>query len=189
MNNKILSAALEKSADTDFDARFVMSSTSLDRDQDTIDKAALAANAGKRLIALYAHKHDQPIGFWENVRMVGEKLVGDLKIASTNLGLMLKQLLAEDVPLAASIGFVGSATFNKEGGLHYKSIDIMECSLVAVPANPDAQRIAKSFGVDLKSFEEQPCSPASGLSSAAIAAISKARRAQATANLTVRKRK
>jgi len=169
----------------DYDARFVLSSTGVDRDRDTIDKEALKANAGKRLIALFAHKHDQPVGFWKNVRLEGEKLVGELKIASTNLGLMLKQLIADDVPLAASIGFVGKGGPNEAGGFHFTAIDIFECSIVSVPSNPDAMRIAKKFGVDLQSFEIAPM-PTSGPSPAVVAALAKARRSRADANLLLR---
>jgi HK97 family phage prohead protease len=168
---------------------FVLSSSDVDRDDDTISADALknAITGKKTLITLWQHKQDQPIGFWENLRVEGKRLLGDLRLASTNLGLMVKQLLDDDVPLGASIGFMGSGEWDeKRNGINWKDIELFECSVVSVPANPNAMRIAKSFGVDLSSFEASP-SPASGQTEAAsAAAISKARSAVARANLTMR---
>lgn len=162
-----------------------MSSTAMDRDRDTIDPKAYKANIGKKLIALWQHKSDQPIGFWENLKLQGPDLIGDLKVASTNLGMMIKQLLAEDVPLGASIGFRGNGVPNNNGGIHFTELDLMECSVVSVPANERAIQIAKNFGVDFSSFEEDT-SAESGLA-AAPAAIVNARKTIARVNLVRRK--
>lgn len=180
-----ITVQVEKSSSSKYDARFVMSATGLDRHQDTIDVEAYGPSLGKKLIALWQHKSDQPFGFWENLRLEGEKLVGDLKTAGTNLGLMVKQLIADEVPLGASIGFMGSGVPNKLGGIHWEELELMECSIVSVPAHPEAMQIAKSFGIDLRSLEEGT-SAASGLA-ASSDAIKKARRAVARANLERRK--
>jgi HK97 family phage prohead protease len=185
---KSLTATIEKSAGTS--GTFVLTSSDLDRDDDRIAKEAIAkaARDKQKLLCLWQHKRDQPIGSWENLRMQGNKLLGDLRLAATNLGLMVKQLLDEDVPLAASIGFMGTGQFNDMGGIDYREIELLECSVVSVPANAQATRIAKSFGFDLKSFEEEAALPASGLSDAAQAALQKARRSIANANLEMRKK-
>lgn len=182
---KHFAVRVEKSKSSNYDARFVMSSTAEDRDKDTIDPAVYKAHIGKKLIALWQHKSDQPIGFWENLKLQGQDLVGDLKVASTNLGLMVKQLLEEEVPLGASIGFRGRGMPNNAGGIHFTELDLMECSVVSVPANARAIQIAKSFGVDLQSLEEDT-SAKSGLT-AAPAAIVNARKTIARVNLVRRK--
>ena len=77
-------------------------------------------------------------------------MVGDLKISGTNLGKMIKQLIADGVPLGASIGFVGDGKRNEKGGVHFTSLKLLECSVCSIPAHPRAMQIAKSF--DLEEF-------------------------------------
>ena len=148
MTTKHLPVLIEKSASVDYDARFVMSASTPDRVKDTIAKNAYEQNVGKKIIALWQHDPDKPMGYWENVKMQGDKLVGDLKISSTNLGNMIKQLIQDDVPLGASIGFRGAGNNNKEGGIHFTKVDIFETSVVSIPAHPRAMQIAKSFGLE-----------------------------------------
>lgn len=156
MENNQLEVTIEKAASSDFDARFVMSATSPDRVKDTIEESAYGPNLNQKLIALWQHDHNQPLGYWENLRVEAGKLLGDLKIASTNLGQMVKTLIADGVPLGASIGFRGRGEPNNKGGTHFKEIQLMECSVVSVPAHPRAMQIAKSFGIDLPAGEVEP---------------------------------
>jgi HK97 family phage prohead protease len=149
MHTKHLDVTIEKAASSEFDARFVMSATSPDRVKDTIEESAYAASIGKRIVALWQHDSDKPFGYWENLQVKSGKLIGDLKAAGTNLGQMIKQLIADGVPLGASIGFRGTGEPNKIGGIHFKSIELLECSVVSVPAHPMAMQIAKSYGIDL----------------------------------------
>ena len=149
MEEKQIPVVIEKSNSSGFDAQFVMSATSPDRVKDTIEESAYKPNLGKKLIALWQHNSSQPIGYWENLRVEAGKLIGDLKVSSINLGQMVKQLIADGVPLGASIGFQGNGEQNKQGGIHFREITLLECSVVSVPAHPKAMQIAKSFGFDL----------------------------------------
>jgi HK97 family phage prohead protease len=149
METKHLAVTIEKAASSEYDARFVMSATSPDRVKDTIDESAYKSNIGKKIIALWQHNSDQPFGYWHNLRVESGKLIGDLKAAGTNLGEMIKILIRDGVPLGASIGFRGKGEDNKLGGTHFKQIDILECSIVSVPAHPLAYQIAKSFGIEI----------------------------------------
>lgn len=146
-----LHAEIIKSSDPAYDAAFVMSAAEKDRVGDTIDPEAyrqIEANTG-RLIALWQHKADQPIGYWESLKATGSRLTGRIKFASTPLARIAKQLIGDGVPLGASIGFRGAGEPNKHGGIHYKAIELLECSVVSVPAHPRAYQIAKSFGMSL----------------------------------------
>lgn len=149
---------VEKASGADYDARFVMSAASPDRVRDTIDPDSFDAIAakGERLIALFNHQADKIIGYWSGLERKGDKLTGGLKFAGTNIAQMVRQLVADGVPLGASIGFRAKATENKHGGLHYTDLDLLECSVVATPAHPRAVQIAKSFGIEL------PCLATSG---------------------------
>lgn len=159
-----------------FDARFIMSAATVDRDKDTIDPKAYGPTIKRRkILALFNHDPDRPIGYWANMQGVDDTLTGYIKLAGTNLGQMLKALLDDDVPLGASIAFRGGGKPNSMGGVHFDAMDIFECSIVAIPAHPRAQRIAKSFGIDLssKSGLYVPA-PVSGLKAASIAKARKA---------------
>jgi HK97 family phage prohead protease len=148
---KILHASVEKAAAPDFDARFILSASTPDRVNDTIDPAAYdkAAKSSEKLVALFNHDPDRPVGYWTKLARAGDTLTGYIKFASTNLGKMLKQLLADGVPLGASIGFMGKGERNQFGGLHFKEITILETSIVSSPAHPRAVEIAKSFNIPL----------------------------------------
>jgi HK97 family phage prohead protease len=203
LQKKTFAVGLQKASSEGYDASFVMSSTGLDRDGDRISKAALEAQVGKRPIALWQHRTDQVLGTWENVRLLGNKLVGDLKIAGTNLGMMVKALLADNVPLSASIGFMGTGDYDEERrGINWKEIELLECSVVSVPANADAQRrelaarIAKSFDIDpsvvVDEFEEEPSSKirkSSDANRTAEAVLANAKRQLAQTNLYMRNRR
>lgn len=172
-------------AETDgYDATFVMSAGSPDRVNDTIDPEAYKPNLGKKLIALWQHKDDQPMGFWDNLRVVGDNLLGDLKVSATNLGTMIRQLIADGVPLGASIGFSGSGELNKIGGIHFTELELYECSIVSVPAHPLATQLAKHFDSSQSSADDEA---ASGHDRSE-AVIRKAKAAILSANRQLRKR-
>lgn len=146
-----LPLTLKKSPDSAFDARFVLSASSPDRLKDTIDPAAYAPNLGKKLIALWQHDRENPIGYWDNLKVEAGKLVADIKLVPSQLGQFVKMLLDTGVPLGASIGFRGKGEPLDNGGFHFTEIDLMETSIVSVPAHPRAVQIAKQFGITLPS--------------------------------------
>ena len=188
MQTKHIDVVIEKAASADYDARFVMSASSPDRVNDTISPKAYDPNLNKKLIALWQHDAEKPVGYWENMRVEAGKLIGDLKVASTNLGLMIKQLIADGVPLGASIGFKGKGERNEKGGIHFTAIELMECSVVSIPAHPRAMQIAKSLDmqefIDTLSDGEDDVA-ASGLNGEEV--LAKSRAAVLAANLTLRK--
>lgn len=160
---KHFAVTVEKSADPEFDARFVMSAATPDRVKDTIEPSAYKSAAKiDKLIALWQHDPDRPIGFWTNLKADGDRLVGHIKLASTNLAQMVKQLIADGVPLSSSIGFRGKGEPNDIGGIHFKTLELLECSVVSVPAHPRAVQIAKNFGL-VSVIDAQPDAAQSGI--------------------------
>lgn len=181
MDKKNLFVQIQKA---DRDGQWILGASARDRVDDTIApeafRNALKAVGGK-LIALWQHNSDNPIGYWDNLKEKGGQLIGDLKMADTNLGRMIRKLLEHGTPLGASIGFRGlDGEPNEFGGFHYKEIALFETSIVSVPCQPAAVQIAKSFGFTPESLEIQ--GPAPGATSGADpiqisrAAIEKARR-------------
>lgn len=140
--------------------RWIMGASAKDRQNDTISADAFKnaiADVGGKLITLWQHQAAQPIGFWENLEFKAGQLIGDLKLSAVNLAAMVKQLLDDDVPLGASIGFRGlDGEYNEFGGIHYTEIELLETSIVSVAAQPAAQRIAKQYGIPLDRLSVEP---------------------------------
>lgn len=154
---KSLPVTIEKATSAEYDARFVMSASAPDRVADTIEPSAYRSAARqKKLVALWQHDPDRPIGYWTNLKAESDRLTGDIKFASTDLAQMAKTLIDDGVPLGASIGFRGKGEPNKSGGINFKEIELLECSVVSVPAHPLAQQIAKRFGLDLEAGKPLP---------------------------------
>ena len=193
MQNKQFNVKLQKSVSDDFDARFIISASTPDRVGDTITPSAydkaIKRVAGK-LPALFNHDPEKIAGFWANLRREGDTLVADLKLATTNIGRMLKAAIDSGVPMSSSIGFRGAGTPNKKGGVEFNDLELLECSLCMIPAHPRAIQIAKSFGMDPEEFidtlsDGEDDVAASGLNLDEI--LQKSRAATLAANLTLRK--
>lgn len=146
-----LTGQIKAAADKQYTATFVISAVDGDRVNDLIELDALKANAGKTIPALFAHAHDKIVGAWENLRIEGDKLVADLRCASTKYGKAVQAWMDESIPLMSSIGFSGQGKRNSKGGTTFGSIDIYEASIVAVGMNRNAVRIkaiADEFGIE-----------------------------------------
>jgi phage head maturation protease len=95
------------------------------------------------------------VGTWKNVRVDSGKLVGDLTLATTNLARMAKQLLDDGVLKAVSVGFriIDWESRDPENdpdgwkGWVIKKAELLETSLVSVPAQPQALLVSKKFGL------------------------------------------
>ena len=139
----------EKSATT-----FVMSNASVDRMGDTIDPMGWdLKNFNKNPIALFNHCYDMPIGKWANVRVEDGNLMGDLELAESGTSELvdtIRSLVDQRILSAVSVGFAATEYEFGETGIDFKKQELMECSLVSVPANPQAIAVARSFGCDIK---------------------------------------
>lgn len=156
MIEKQLTVTITKADDND-DGQWIMAAASPDLVNDTIEPSAFVDAIKKisgKLIALWQHDRHQPIGYWHDLKYKAGQLIGSLKLSDTNLGKMIKQLLSDDVPLGASIGFRGEGDYNDLGGINFTAIELFETSIVSVPAQPKAQRILKSFGVTIPLSED-----------------------------------
>ena len=135
---------------------FVMSDQSVDRVGDVIEaKGWILDPFAKNPVALFGHNHDKPIGTWENVRIVGQKLIGRLKLAAEGTSAeidTIRKLVEQRVLRAVSVGFqpLEAEPIKKTGGMRFTKQILHETSLVAVPANANALAIAKSLGANPK---------------------------------------
>jgi HK97 family phage major capsid protein/HK97 family phage prohead protease len=142
---------------------FVMSDESIDRYGDTITASGWQlANFKKNPTALYGHDGSErlPIGRWENVRVVGKALLGSLRFAKRGTSAFtdaIRDLFQQKILNAVSVGFLPlkSEPLDPEkpwDGYRYLKQDLLECSVVAVPANASAliQRALASTPADIR---------------------------------------
>jgi phage head maturation protease len=78
--------------------------------------------------------------------------MGDLKLGSTRLAEMARQLIADGIMKAVSVGFrvLDHEPVDEKdpyGAWLIKSAELYEVSLVSVPAHPNALMISKSLGL------------------------------------------
>lgn len=134
------------------DLTFVLSDDTVDRYGDVIEAAGWDLRWFQRNnIALFGHDSNFPIGTWEDVRVEGNKLMGKLKLAAEGTSDRideLRRLVQQGILKAVSVGFkpVESEPIQR-GGVRYKKQELLETSLVSVPANPAALAVAKSLHV------------------------------------------
>jgi len=140
----------QQSADDPFE--FIMSDQSVDRMGDVIIAKGWDLHEFKKNpIALGFHNHAQPIGVWENVRIVGKRLMGRLKMAAAGTSAeidTIRSLLEQRIIKAVSVGFTPTEYTETKTGYRFIKQSLDECSLVSVGANANALAIAKSYGLN-----------------------------------------
>jgi HK97 family phage prohead protease len=137
---------------------FVLSDESVDRMGDVIradgwDLSSFRSNP----IALFGHQHDKIVGIWTDVKIVGKKLMGTLKLAAPGTSELVdttRKLLEQRILKSVSVGFQPiEAKPRKSGeGFDFIKSALHEVSLVAVPANPNALAIAKCLSPETASI-------------------------------------
>lgn len=184
----------EKSDNPEYDARFTLSASTPDRVKDTIAPGAYAAaiKGLDKIPALFNHDTSKILGYWGDLKTVKDTLQGSIKLFHRDWGLMVKEMLDFGIPLSASIRFSGKGEWIDGGGYHFKQIDLMETSIVAVPAHPRAVEIAKSYGLDLSKEKIDAIDlpvVAAGNETHTKEILARARQATVLANQTIRRKK
>lgn len=138
---------------------FVMSDATVDRMGDVIEPRGWdLSNFARNPQALFGHDAGMPIGEWENVRVEGGELLGDLVFGPSGVCPVTDKMRAfvqAGMMRAVSVGFQPlEAEPMNSGGMRFKRSELVECSLVSIPANPNALAVAKSLNLsdDVKSL-------------------------------------
>ena len=135
---------------------FVMSDETPDRMGDIIMQTGWELdNFRKNPVALFNHNINLPIGTWSNLRVVDGKLRGKLDLLPKGKIPRVDEmhvLIEAGILKATSVGFAAlEAEHLKAGdpfaGSRYKRQELVECSVVTVPANPNALAVAKSLKI------------------------------------------
>lgn len=100
-------------------------------------EATLASS--RKVKFLYAHRSDQVLGVPTSLGVDQKGLYGTFKISRTSLGQEVRTLLQDGALDSFSIGYVPTLSgFDSTGARLLKSVDLLECSIVALPMNDQA---------------------------------------------------
>ncbi|TYL87427.1 phage major capsid protein [Bradyrhizobium cytisi] len=133
---------------------FVLSDETPDRMDDIImSDGWQLSNFKKNPIALFGHQSSFPIGTWKTVRVVDKQLRGVLELAPLGTSERIdeiRRLVEADILRAVSVGFRPIETKPREEtdwGVFFTKAELVETSVVSVPANPNALAVAKSLNI------------------------------------------
>lgn len=151
MNKSYLRGAVElKGKEKGEDVFSIIASTSaIDRQGDSVDQAGWdLKNFNKNPVLLWAHDYSElPIGKVVSARVEKGKLIADFIFASQEANpkaQQIKRLYEEGIVNASSVGFI---PLERNGNIITRS-ELLELSLVPVPANQEALRLAMAKGFD-----------------------------------------
>jgi HK97 family phage prohead protease len=107
-------------------------------------------------IVLFNHKSDTPVGYSPKTFVEGKQLICRVKLADEGTSDFidtLYKLMKQRIVRAMSVGFRPTADVNimrdKDQnfiGLEFNGQELLENSIVSVPANPNSLALAKSWG-------------------------------------------
>jgi HK97 family phage prohead protease/HK97 family phage major capsid protein len=135
---------------------FVLSDETIDRMGDVILSSGWDLSSfQKNPIALFGHRSDFPIGKWRDLRIEDNALRGHLELAPAGTSDRIdeiRRLIDAGILKAVSVGFrsLESKPRKVDGkwvGDIFTRQELIETSLVSVPANPNALAIAKSLRI------------------------------------------
>jgi len=149
---KVFVAMVTKAGDRELD--FILSDNTKDRMGDIISPDGwVLDNFKKNPIALFNHNSSFPIGTWKNIRVKDEKLIARLQLADEGTSERIDELIRlvqQNVLRAVSVGFqpIETEALADNSGILFKEQELLEASLVTVPANPAAVQLARSLVSD-----------------------------------------
>jgi HK97 family phage major capsid protein/HK97 family phage prohead protease len=130
---------------------YVMSDETVDRYGDIIKADGWKLDHFKKNpIALFGHDPKFIVGHWTNIRIEGGKLLGRLELLKAGVSERLDEIRAAveaGVLRAVSVGFraMEKEPLEKTGGYRFTRQELVECSLVSIPANPNALQVMRSL--------------------------------------------
>lgn len=139
------------------DIRFVVSTEAVDRDRDIVaSKGWDLEHFKENPVVLWAHDHrNPPIAFSPDIGIKSRKLQATARFADAEthpFADTIFRLVKGGFLRATSIGFLPKEwTFDEERrGVNFLKNELLEFSVVNVPANPEALIAARASGISLK---------------------------------------
>jgi HK97 family phage prohead protease len=155
-------ADLDVGSKTERTITFVFSDDSVDRYGDTIDaRGWLLDNFKANPVALFGHDAscvENVIGRASNVRIEGNRLVGEIEFMEASVNPNAEcayQMVKGGFLHAVSVGFQPldwalTKDKGRPGGIDFKRQELLEISLVPIPANANALVLARAAGIDIE---------------------------------------
>lgn len=165
MTHKTVYKTTELRAAGDNAWEFVASDETIDRYGDIVRvKGWELANYKRNPIVLYQHQSSVPVGISDKVWIEGKALMSRIKLAAEGTSDFidtLRKLLQQKIIRAVSVGFVPTKQPNylrdeksdSIVGQEFIGQELLEISLVSVPANPAALALAKSMDIPQRYIE------------------------------------
>lgn len=136
---------------------YVLSDATRDRYGDIIEPSGWELDwFRKNPVALFNHSPNAPIGKWQNVRVQDGRLMAELDPAKRGTSDRIDEILSlieQGILPATSVGFRALSEpqpidpDKPWAGVRYTRQELLETSIVSVPANPAALQVAKSLGI------------------------------------------
>jgi hypothetical protein len=140
---------------------FVASDSTQDRYGDIIETSGWNLEPFKRNpIFLFAHEYSEPLGQVEDVRIDGNRLLARVKFAAAGISERIDEmwrLVKANILRAVSVGFTVNSLDDVEtilsehgewtGGFRFLKPELLELSLVSVPANANALAITRQLNI------------------------------------------
>lgn len=153
--------SIEKSEHEERKVKFNISTESPDRDNDTISTKGWDLSAYKKNpVVLFAHDaRTPPIAKASNVTVNDNVLQAEAEFMPREMSEFadsVYQMIQNDFLRATSVGFRPlEFKINEErGGIDFEKQELMEFSIVPVPANPEALIEARSKGIDVNPYKD-----------------------------------
>ena len=147
---------ITKSGEKAREATFIISSDAVDRDKDVIHQDGWQLDNFFKNPILQVHHdgHQFPVGKFSQIYTTDGKTYGTAQFAdkgTSEVADLAYDLIQQDILRSVSVGFQGiESEPNDHGGLDYTKQELLEVSLVNVPANQEAQVVAKGYTEDTK---------------------------------------
>ncbi|MER9820291.1 phage major capsid protein [Mesorhizobium sp. M0129] len=116
--------------------------SSPDRVGDMIEPTAFVGLTGKSIPALFAHDQSQVVGVFDSITVEADGLhvKGKLLIDTVERAREVRSMIQANAVRGLSIGYLTrKAAPRRGGGRTIQSLELLEISIVAVPANPNAR--------------------------------------------------
>lgn len=152
---------VEKTADDSRTVRFVISTDAIDRQRDVIAQGGWQVdNYLKNPVVLFSHDYNAlPVARATSLAVHGNKLVAEAQFVEKDIypfAETVYQMVKHGYLRATSVGFAPKKfSYNSErSGVDYAEQELLEFSIVPVPANPEALMAASADGIDLAPLKE-----------------------------------
>jgi len=137
------------------EATFILSTEDVDRDSDIIKQDGWEfENFWKNPILQVGHDTSKfPVGKFTNIYTQDGVTYGTAQFAekgTSEVADLAYDLIQQDILRSVSVGFRGKGEANDYGGITYDEQELLEVSLVNIPANQNAQVVAKEYSEETK---------------------------------------